>query len=182
MREWNYTHRINRRAKSTILTIHPDGRIVVTTPRKVSVEVVEQFLKTKSVWIEKTFTKFEDGRQKEISGPKKFSVAESKGYRDHARTLALSRLTYFNQFYGFQYSRVTMRNQKTRWGSCSKRGTLSFNFRIALLPSHLADYIIVHELCHLKEMNHSERFWKLVTKTVPDYKACRSELRKEYRI
>ncbi|NBS67881.1 M48 family peptidase [bacterium] len=66
---------------------------------------------------------------------------------------------------------------RTRWGSCSKRGNLNFNYRILFLPPHLADYLIVHELCHLKEFNHSPRFWALVAQGCPNYHACKKELR-----
>lgn len=99
-------------------------------------------------------------------------------YKEQARTLAHSRLEYFNRFYGCTYKRVFVKNQKSRWGSCSSKGNLNFNYKIALLPSHLADYIIVHELCHLKEFNHADSFWKLVEKTIPDYKKRRNDIMK----
>ena len=99
-------------------------------------------------------------------------------YKEFARRLVNERIEYFNSVYGFKVGRVAIRNQKTRWGSCSKRGNLNFNYKIVLLPSHLADYIIVHEICHLGEFNHSKRFWSLVAKTVPDYLKVRKELKK----
>ena len=80
--------------------------------------------------------------------------------------------------YGVKCGRVAMRNQKTRWGSCSKEGNLNFNYKIAFLPPELADYLIVHELCHLKEMNHLPRFWALVEQTIPNHKALRKEMRR----
>ncbi|NVN96820.1 M48 family metallopeptidase [Candidatus Nomurabacteria bacterium] len=98
-------------------------------------------------------------------------------YKKDAATLVKERLEHFNTFYNFKYGRVAIRNQKTRWGSCSKKGNLNFNYKIVLLTSKQANYIIVHELCHLKEFNHSQRFWDLVAKVVPDYKEVRSSLR-----
>jgi predicted metal-dependent hydrolase len=98
-----------------------------------------------------------------------------------ARALAHARLAHYNQHYGFSYAKVFIRNQKTRWGACSSRGNLGFNYRIAYLPEHLADYIIVHELCHLGQFNHSPAFWELVAKTIPNHKALRHELRTQYR-
>lgn len=86
--------------------------------------------------------------------------------------------TYYTGRHGVRHARVSIRKQKTRWGSASTRGTLSFNYRIVFLPSELADYIVVHELCHLKEMNHSARFWALVVETIPDWKARRAALRR----
>ena len=91
--------------------------------------------------------------------------------------LALKKIEAFNKIYQFKYNRVSIRNQKTRWGSCSKSGNLNFNYKIALLPEKLVDYIIVHELCHLKEFNHSEKFWALVSITIPDYTIVRTELK-----
>jgi predicted metal-dependent hydrolase len=99
-------------------------------------------------------------------------------YKEQARQIATERLAHFNQFYNFTYGRISIRSQKTRWGSCSKRGNLNFNYRIALLPPHLADYIIVHELCHIGQFNHSRDFWNLVAKADPEYKAHRAELKK----
>jgi predicted metal-dependent hydrolase len=99
-------------------------------------------------------------------------------HKSQALYLAKVRLEHFNQFYNFKYNKVTIRNQISRWGSCSKRGNLNFNYRIALLPEELRDYIIVHELCHLGEFNHSKNFWALVEKTIPNW----SELRKKLKI
>lgn len=98
--------------------------------------------------------------------------------RTAARALVVSRLEFFNQFYGFVYQRVSIRNQRTRWGSCSRSGTLSFNVRLVMIDPTLADFVIVHELCHIAEMNHSRNFWALVERTIPDYKKRRSELRR----
>lgn len=98
-------------------------------------------------------------------------------YRETARALVLGRLEYFGEIYQVPYQRISIRNQKTRWGSCSKRGNLNFNYKIALIHPKLADYVIVHELCHLKEFNHSQNFWDLVALTFPDYLEVRKELR-----
>jgi predicted metal-dependent hydrolase len=98
-------------------------------------------------------------------------------YKNQATNLVKERLEYFNQFYNYKWGRVAIRNQRTRWGSCSRKGNLNFNYKIVLLTPKQADYIIVHELCHLKEFNHSQRFWNLVAETVPNYKEVRSSLR-----
>lgn len=102
--------------------------------------------------------------------------------KNKALTIAEDRLAYFNNFYNFKYSKVVIRDQKTRWGSCSRKGNLNFNYKIALLPQKSSDYIIVHELCHLGEFNHSENFWNLVAKTIPDYKDIRKSLRNKSQI
>jgi predicted metal-dependent hydrolase len=97
-------------------------------------------------------------------------------HKEQARAFVHERLAYWNQFYQYSYGKVAIRNQSSRWGSCSAHGNLNFNYRIALLPLELADYVIVHELCHLKEFNHSPRFWALVAQTMPDYHARKQAL------
>ena len=99
-------------------------------------------------------------------------------HKESAKTFALSRLLYWNQYYNFKYGAIKIKSQTTRWGSCSSKGNLNFNYRIVLLPEHLADYLIVHELCHLGEFNHSQKFWNLVKKTIPDFAQRRYELKK----
>ena len=108
---------------------------------------------------------------------KKGSKSEYLKYKDQALILVKNKLEHFNQFYNFKYNKVTIRNQSTRWGSCSRRGNINFNYKLALLPENLVDYVIVHELCHLGEFNHSKDFWNLVAKTMSDYKERRQELR-----
>ena len=98
--------------------------------------------------------------------------------KDKALSIVKDRIEYFNTFYNFKWNRIVIRNQKTRWGSCSRKGNLNFNYKIAFLPPKSADYIIVHELCHLGEFNHSQKFWNLVAQTIPDYLAIRKDLRK----
>lgn len=98
-------------------------------------------------------------------------------HKEKARIHIQNRLAYWNTFYNFQYGRIAIRNQTSRWGSCSKKGNLNFNYRIIFLSEALMDYVIVHELCHLKEFNHSQNFWNLVAQAMPAYKKLRSELR-----
>ena len=105
--------------------------------------------------------------------PRAWSAAARKHYVEHkeaARTLVHARLAHYNQFYNFNYNRVAIRNTRSRWGSCSSKQNLNFNYRILFLPPELQDYLIVHELCHLQEMNHAQSFWDLVAEQVPQYK------------
>ena len=112
----------------------------------------------------------------------KLSRENYLAHKESARNLALGSIEYFKKIYAahgynFKVGRVSIRNQRTRWGSCSKVGNLNFNYRIALLPPKLSDYIIVHELCHLGEFNHSRKFWDLVALACPDYVEIRAELK-----
>src|SRR5450830_845542 len=98
--------------------------------------------------------------------------------REMARILVENRLSVINKFYNFKINRVAIKNTTTRWGSCSSKGNLNFNYKIIYLKQSLADYLIVHELCHLGELNHSKRFWALVLKIIPDYAKINKELKK----
>ena len=98
-------------------------------------------------------------------------------HKDKARELVLFRLQYFNKFYNLKIGQVKIKSQTTRWGSCSSKGNLNFNYKVALIPSDLADYLVVHELCHLGEFNHSQKFWNLVGQTIPDYIEKRHKLK-----
>lgn len=102
-------------------------------------------------------------------------------HAETARALVQERLTHYNQFYNFTYGTVRIKSQTTRWGSCSNKGNLNFNYKIVHLPAHLVDYIVVHELCHLGQFNHSHKFWDLVAKTLPDYEKLRNELKEATR-
>lgn len=106
-------------------------------------------------------------------------------HKEAARALVHARLEHFAQIYrvthghsALKYGRVSIRDQKTRWGSCSRRGNLNFNYKIVFLPSHLADYLVIHELCHLIQFDHSAAFWSFVALAVPEYARCREELRR----
>lgn len=100
--------------------------------------------------------------------------------RERARDFVARRLSELNIPYGFTIRRVSIRNQSSRWGSCSVHGNLNFNYKIIFLPLHLADYIMIHELCHRGAMNHGPDFWELVARTQPHYKQLHSELRKTH--
>lgn len=164
------------RARHKRITVHPDGRVVVTKPRRVSEVQIQRFVESNRDWIEQRQKSFlKRGAPAVLPMPRKNSKAY-KELRERARTLARERLEYFNTFYHFSYTTISIRDQKTRWGSCSKAGTLSFNLRIALLPPDLCDYVIVHELCHTREHNHSDKFWAQVERSLPNWKLLRKKL------
>ncbi|MFH1253371.1 MAG: M48 family metallopeptidase [Candidatus Uhrbacteria bacterium] len=169
-----YILKISHRARRMRLAVYRDGTLVVTVPTRWQEKLLEQFILEKSSWILKKQAYFKEVANKQLF---QMPVKSFKETKVEARDLVIKKLEYFNQFYQFSFKKISIRNQKTRWGSCSRRGNLNFNYKIALLPEKLADYIIVHELCHLKEFNHSQRFWALVAKTVPDCQSLRKELK-----
>ena len=103
--------------------------------------------------------------------------AEKKYYRNLAREVLGARTGYYARKMGVTYGRISIREQKTRWGSCSSVGNLNYNWKLVLLPEELADYVVVHELAHRTEMNHSENFWRIVEMELPDYRQRRRRLR-----
>ncbi len=169
-----YTQKTTLRGKALRLTVYHNGQVAVTVPKRATDLMVEKFLLDKSDWILKKVDHFLKYPRIVLGAA---SNAEFALHKNNARKLVEERLAYFNQLYGFAWKNITIRNQSTRWGSCSKQGNLSFNYKIVQLPRELSDYIVVHELCHLKEMNHSPKFWKQVERTLPAYKLLRKKLK-----
>ncbi len=170
-----YTLRVSKRARRMRLAVYCDGSFVVTAPRNISESIIEQFIIQKSQWVIDKLEYFRNVSGQVLAKGTKKDYTEHK---DKALALAQKRIEYFNKIYGFEFNKINIKNQKTRWGSCSKKGNLNFNYKIVLIPERLADYIIAHELCHLKEFNHSQKFWNLVAKIIPDYLEMRKELKK----
>jgi predicted metal-dependent hydrolase len=119
-------------------------------------------------------------QEKEAASPvQPLKMDEIRALADRALKVIPERAAHFAPLVGVQYGRITIRNQKTRWGSCSSKGNLNFNCLLMLAPPEVLDYVIVHELCHRKEMNHSPRFWSEVAKVIPDYKKHEKWLKTE---
>jgi predicted metal-dependent hydrolase len=182
-----YTLRISKRARSARLTVYRDGSLVVTAPTSFRLEAIEKFMVQKSKWILDKIEYFKKREKKRLDVLGKMPAseiphfkntkAEYKECKPEAQKLAESKVQQFNAFYNFNIGTIAIKNQKTRWGSCSRHGNLNFNYKIALLPQRLSDYIVVHEICHIGQFNHSRNFWNLVAQTIPDYMQRRKELR-----
>ena len=162
------------RARRARISVSYDAGVVVTLPLSSGEFGAEKFIRDKISWVLKSLNYLKKFKNRVVikSGRKDYLANRSA-----ALSLAKAKVECWNKFYGFSYNRVTIKNQKTRWGSCSRKGNLNFNYKIVHLRENLVDYLIVHELCHLKEMNHSRNFWSLVSQTIPDYKKLRTELR-----
>lgn len=174
---FDYTLRQHASAKHLRITVYPDQRVVVTIPRRgVSDRKLQEFLQDKAGWVKKQLATYQKAQP---SGRKVDEKKSYTAYKDSALRLVERKISELNSHYQFAYRSIRITNTKTQWGSCSRDGVLSFNYRIAFLTPQLADYLIAHELCHLKEFNHSPRFWKLVAQTIPNYAEARKQMRKE---
>ncbi len=166
-----YTLKRNKNQKNIILKIR-SGELIISTSRYALIYVIEKLITEKKDWIIANINKTKIKNNITIDNNVLNYIKKAN------LELIKKKLEYFNDYYGFEYNKVNIRQQKTRWGSCSSNKNLNFNIKIICLPKKLQDYIVVHELCHLKEMNHSQDFWNLVEKKIPNQKELRKELKK----
>jgi hypothetical protein len=169
----SYSLKTSARARNLRITVKPGGTVAAVKPAFISDRAVEEFLAKKSGWLIGKIDLLKNKKSLAASGTR----ADFKRCAPLARALALRKIEKYKQIYKLDFNRVAIRNQSTRWGSCSCKGNLNFNYRIVLLPERLADYIVVHEMCHLRELNHSRNFWNLVAVAFPDYACARKELK-----
>ena len=162
-----YTIKSNSKSKSVRIMVNQDGSVVVTKPKRVSNIAVRLIVARKENWIKEKIIEM-DSRPKRLLAH--YSIKDYKENKQKAYEIVWNKILHFNKFYQYDVGKIYIRNQKTRWGSCSGKKNLNFNYKIVFLPEELQDYLIVHELCHLKEMNHRESFWDNVALQIPDYK------------
>jgi len=172
-----YTIKRSLRSRNIRITVVLDGSIRISAPLFATEKNIEHFVNKKANWILRMQKKFEVMRQKTLFRPNK---SEFVVYKKKASELIHQRIQHFNMHYRFNINSIKIKKHRSRWGSCSAKGNLNFNYMIIFLPPELQDYIIVHELCHIRELNHSSRFWKLVEECIPDYKKIIRELRRDY--
>lgn len=166
-------YQVIRSSRKTIaIQITPEGEVLVRCPRRMKAETIRAFVESKTDWIEKHV-------RKQIFVPKlpAFTDGEIADLAQQALRVLPERAAYYAPLVGVTYGRITIRNQRTRWGSCSSEGNLNFNCLLMLTPPEVRDYVVVHELCHRKEMNHSAAFWAEVERVLPDYRAQRQWLK-----
>lgn len=173
-REISYTFKKVRRSRHIKISVSADSGVQLTSPFYVSAKMADTYLQEKADWV---LAQLEKVKNKPTSKLPKATREDYLKYKELAREIAEKKLKRFNAHYGFKWKRISIRNTKSRWGSCSSNKNLNFSYRIIYLPEHLSDYIIIHELCHLGQFNHSKKFWALVEKACPDYKKSRREIR-----
>ena len=171
---------IRSNRKTVAIQVNSDLSVTVRAPRCVSKKDIERFIQKKETWIYKHIEEIKKKNERyEAEKSVKLTHEELTSLADKARDIIPSRVEYFAKQIGVTYGRITIRKQKTRWGSCSSKGNLNFNCLLMLAPSEVLDYVVVHELCHIKEMNHSKAFWTEVEKVIPDYRDTVKWLKEE---
>lgn len=159
---------IRSNRKTLSIQLKP-GEIIARAPLHVKDKEIYGFIETKKGWIEKNFARI-DERQKALDEVKPFTDEEIKSLAEKAKVIIPERVKYYAPKIGVTYNRITIRCQRTRWGSCSSKGNLNFNCLLALFPLEIIDSVVVHELCHRKHMNHSPQFYAEIEKVFPEYK------------
>ena len=151
---------IRSNRKTIAIELRP-GEIIVRAPIYATKEQIDAHVRSREQWIRK--------HQQTLPTVEPLSMEEVRDLAEQALKTIPPRVAHYARLLGVTYGRITIRNQRTRWGSCSSKGNLNFNCMLMLTPPEVVDSVIVHELCHLKEMNHSDRFYREVLKVYPDY-------------
>ncbi len=174
-----YTIRVSKRARRVGILVDRSDGLVLRLPSLDELGLGEKFIREKSSWILRQFRLLGRNRRQAADWIQiKTSDREYALVKEAARRTFSSRLVELNRSYGFSYAAVRVRNQQTLWGSCARSGNIQLHYKLHFLPDELRDYVLVHELCHLKEHNHGPRFWSLVSQSFPQYRQLRKQLRR----
>ena len=167
---------IIRSGRKTLSIQLKRGEIIARAPFRMTDKEIYGFIESKKYWIEKNLAKIEE-REEIIGDAEPFTGEEIKTLAEKAKLIISQRVQYYAPMIGVTYNRVTIRCQRTRWGSCSSKGNLNFNCLLALFPLEIIDSVVVHELCHRKHMNHSPQFYAEIEKVFPEYRRCNKWLK-----
>ena len=161
--------------KTLSLEIKPDG-FTIRAPKGIPRREINNFVKSKQSWIKKQLSKIQ-ARQEALEQFPVFTMDEIRGLADKALVVIPEKVKKYAPIVGVDYGRITIRNQRSRWGSCSSKGNLNFNCLLMLFSDEVVDYVVVHELCHRKHMNHSAAFYAEVERVFPEYRKCQKWLK-----
>ena len=171
---------IKSRRKTIAIQVNSDLSVTVRAPYGVTEKYIEGFLNKNEAWISKQMNEIKAKKKSVESGNvENVTLDKIKALAEQALEIIPTRVEYFAKIIGVTYGNITIRNQKTRWGSCSSKGNLNFNCLLMLAPPEVLDYVVVHELCHRKQMNHSKAFWAEVEKVFLDCKKSIKWLKEE---
>ena len=173
-----FPYRIIRSSRKTLaIQVSVSGQVTVRAPHTMPDSTIHRFLSQKESWILKHLSHAASRPAQPQAENPPLSEFRRSYYMESARKIFKRKAAAYARKMGVTYGRITIREQKTRWGSCSSRGTLSFNYRLIYGPAGPLDYVVVHELCHLTHMNHSKDFWNMVERIMPDYRIYKQWLR-----
>jgi len=164
------------RARRYLIRVRLDGTIRVTIPRWGSKREAKAFAERERPWIDRQLARIVAAA---AQSPEAMPVAQTRELRARASRELPARLLELATRHGVTVSRISIRNQLWRWGSCSPSGHICLNWRLVQMPAAVRDYVLIHELMHLKRMDHSPKFWKLVSEACPEYEAARRYLRQQ---
>lgn len=172
---------IIRSDRKTLAVQIKNGEIIARAPKRMKEKDIFAFIGSKSSWIENHLAKQRQQMQALTDVPA-FTQEEINALAQKAMQIIPQKVAFYAQKIGVTYNRITIRSQRTRWGSCSSQGNLNFNCLLMLLPDEIIDSVVVHELCHRKHMNHSKAFYAEIEKVFPDYPACHKWLNENGRL
>ena len=158
------------------LEIASTGQVIVRAPIHMTDAEIKKFIDSKSSWLAKHLHRKEQNMEL-LQEEGRFTEQEMEKIWELAKKVIPEKVAYYARLMGVTYGRISIRRQKTRWGSCSREGNLNFNCLLMMAPPEVLDYVVVHELSHRLEMNHSARFWVQVEKVIPDYRVPRKWLK-----
>lgn len=169
-RSLDYTLNFNSRARNLKISIKRTGEVRLTMPKVFFAErTAEKFIIAEWDWI---FDQLKNAKPKEIK------LGEFDKYKEIARAKIERKVVEFNKIYNHNYGRISIKRTSSRWCSCSSKGNLNFHYKLIFMTEEMMNYVVVHELCHLKELNHSKNFWNLVEVAIPDYKRIVKDFKK----
>lgn len=161
---------IKSKRKTISIQVKPN-EIIIRAPLRMKEKEIEKFVETKRNWIEKHLKSVSE-KQKLLQNIEPYSEEEIKNFVAKAKKIIPPKVEFYADKIGVTYNGISIRCQRTRWGSCSSKGNLNFNCLLMLLPDDIIDSVVVHELCHRKQMNHSPKFYEEIEKVFPEYKRC----------
>ena len=156
--------------KTVSIQVKPN-EVIIRAPMRMKEKEIEKFVESKRNWIEKHLKSLSE-KQKALENIEPYSDEEISSFVKKAKEIIPKKVEFYAEKIGVTYNRITIRCQRTRWGSCSSKGNLNFNCLLVLLPDEIIDSVIIHELCHRKHMNHSAKFYEEVEKVFPEYRKC----------
>ena len=160
--------------RTIALQVRPSGEVIVRAPLRMPEAEIRRFIESRQGWIEKQRKRF---REEAAPALPPYTPEDTRRLADEAARVIPERVRHFAPIAGVTYGRITIRNQKSKWGSCSAQGNLNFNCLLTDAPPEVLDYVVVHELCHRLHMDHSPAFWAEVARVLPDYRKGRQWLK-----